>query len=248
MSRTDYLKDRRILILIVIVAAMAILDLNYGIHFGIEFVGGTQIPITLEHSINVTAMTALISSLQQRVSTFGLKQVTVEGVGDTHVYVTIPSVSGSDVNQTISVIQSQGTFDGVVNGREAVNGTDIIHGTIGEIPPQQFNNSVQWSVTFYITQDAAKHFATAVLGQGNMPLYMFLDRPSSTLVLINASQLGNASVGLSGSQSLAAMQKALAFGNRTIPVIAVYSSNSSMISAESFLASNKYTQVIATPT
>ena len=245
MSKMDYLKDRRILILVLIVAAMAILDLNYGIHFGIEFVGGTQIPITLDHSINVTAMSSLISALQQRVSTFGLKQVTVEGVGDTHVYVTIPSVSSSDVNQTIGVIQSQGTFDGVVNGKEAVNGTDIIHGTIGEMPPQQYNNTVQWSVTFYITQDAAKHFAKAVLGQGNMPLYMFLDRPSSTLVLINASQLGNSSVGVSASQALAAMQKALAFGNRTIPVVAVYNYNSSIASAESFLSSNKYSQVIA---
>ena len=245
MSRIDYLKDQRILILIVIVVAMALLDLNYGIHFGIEFVGGTQIPITLEHPINVTAMTSLISALQQRVSTFGLKQVTVEGIGDTHVYVTIPSVSGSDVNQTIGVIQSQGTFDGVVSGKEAVNGTDIIQGTIGMMPAQQYNNTVQWSVTFYISQQAAKHFATAVLGQGNQPLYMFLDRPSSTAVLINASQLGNSSIGVSAAQSLSAMQKALAFGNRTIAVIAVYNYNSSIESAESLLSAGKYTQVLA---
>ena len=247
MSRIDYLKDKRILTLMAIVLALAVLDAYSGIHFGIEFVGGTQIPITLEHSINVTAMSSLISALQQRVSTFGLKQVTVEGIGDVHVYVTIPSVSASDVNQTISVIQSQGTFDGVVNGKEAVNGTDIIHGTIGEMAPQQYNNTVQWSVTFYVGQDAAKHFASVVLGQGNQPLYMFLDRPSSTMVLINASQLGNSSAGVSSSQALAAMQKALAFGNRTIPVVAVYNYNSSIASAETFLSvnTNRYRQVIA---
>ena len=221
MSKMDYLKDSRILVLVVIVAALLVLDLHYGVHFGIEFVGGTQIPITLEHSVNVTAMSSLISALQQRVSTFGLKQVTVEGVGDSHVYVTIPSVSSSDVNQTVDILESQGRFDGVVNGKEAVNGTDILHGSIGEIPPQQFNNTVQWSVTFYVTQDSAKSFAEIVLGQANQPLYMFLDRPTSTIIMVNMSQLGNTSIGINGAQALVAVQKALSFGNSTIPVIAV---------------------------
>ena len=186
MSGTGgYLKDKRILILIAIVVALLALDIRYGVHFGIEFVGGTQIPITLEHTINVTAMSSLISALQQRVSTFGLKQVTVEGVGGTHVYVTIPSVSGSDVNQTIHVLQSQGRFDGVVNGKEAVNGSDIIRGSIGSSAPQQFNSTVQWSVMFYVTQSSAKHFAEVVLGQANQPLYMFLDRPSDAIVVVS---------------------------------------------------------------
>ena len=246
MSGTGgYLKDKRILILIAIVVALLALDIRYGVHFGIEFVGGTQIPITLEHTINVTAMSSLISALQQRVSTFGLKQVTVEGVGGTHVYVTIPSVSGSDVNQTINVLQSQGRFDGVVNGKEAVNGSDIIRGSIGSSAPQQFNSTVQWSVMFYVTQSSAKHFAEVVLGQANQPLYMFLDRPTSTLILVNASRLSNSTVGLNAAQALAAMQKALLFGNNTIPVMAVTDANSSISSVESFLLSNaKYRQVI----
>lgn len=70
-SIKGYIKDRRIWPLIIIVIALALLDFHYGIHFGIEFVGGTQIPITLEHPVNVTAMSGLISALQQRVSTFG---------------------------------------------------------------------------------------------------------------------------------------------------------------------------------
>ena len=101
MNLKAYLKDRRILSLIIIVAALAVLDLHYGIHFGIEFAGGTQIPVTLEHSVNASDMSTLISALEQRVSTFGLKQVTVEGIGSKEVYVTIPTVSSSKINQTI---------------------------------------------------------------------------------------------------------------------------------------------------
>ena len=151
-SIKGYIKDRRIWPLIIIVVALALLDFHYGIHFGIEFVGGTQIPITLEHPVNVTAMSALISALQQRVSTFGLKQITVEGIGDSHVYLTIPSVSPTEINQTIAIIESQGTFDGVVNGKEAVNGSGILKGSIGQLQPVQSNGSTEWQVTFFISQ------------------------------------------------------------------------------------------------
>ncbi len=245
MSATDYLKDRRILALVAIVVALALLDLHYGVHLGIEFVGGTQIPITLEHEVNLTTMSALISDLQQRVSTFGLKQTTVEGVGNSHVYVIISTVSGSEINQTISIIQSQGRFEGIVSGKEAVNGSGILHGSIGAVPPQPLSNTVSWAVTFYLAQNAAKHFADVALGQGNQSLHMFLDRPSSAVLLVNASLLGNVTAGRSQSQALSAMQAALSFGDSSIPVISVGTSNASISSAESFLASHSYKTVIA---
>ncbi len=243
----SYIKDRRIWPLILIVVVLAILDFHYGIHFGIEFIGGTQIPITLEHPVNVTAMSALISALQQRVSTFGLKQITVEGVGTSHVYLTIPSVSQSEINQTINIIQSQGKFQGIVNGKEAINGSDILKGSIGQPAPQQTSNSVTWTVTFFVTQAASEKFARVVFGQANQPLYMFLDRPSSAIILINSSELGNGTLGLTPSVSLAALQGALRFGNRTIPVISVANTNSSISGAMSFLHTNrgKYAEVIA---
>jgi preprotein translocase subunit SecD len=243
-----YLKDRRIWPLLVIVIALVFLDLHYGIHFGIEFVGGTQIPITLEHPVNVTAMSALISALQQRVSTFGLKQITVEGVGDSQVYLTIPSITPTEINQTINIIQSQGKFDGAVNGQEAINGSDILKGSIGQLSPVQSNGTTEWQVTFFITQDAANKFAKVVFGQANQPLYMFLDRPSSTAILINYSLLGNTSLGLTPSESLAAMQSALKLNpNQSIEVIGVTNSNASIASAENYFTANKgrYTEIFA---
>ena len=187
MKGASYLKDRRIIVLIVISALLAVCDLHYGLHLGIEFAGGTQIPITLAHPLNASAMSSLISSLQQRVSTFGLKQVTVEGIGDSEVYVVIPTVTGSEINQTISIIQSQGRFDGYVNGQEAINGSGILTGSIGQPPATVLNGTAEWSVTFFITQAAAARFASVVFGQGNKPLYMFLDRPTSTVVIFNGS-------------------------------------------------------------
>ncbi|HUC38709.1 MAG TPA: hypothetical protein VL944_01095 [Candidatus Acidoferrum sp.] len=247
MNGVSYLKDRRILVLIVIAVGLAVLDLHYGLHLGIEFVGGTQIPITLEHSVNASDMSSLIASLQQRVSTFGLKQVTVEGIGNSEVYVIIPTVSGSDINQTLSIIQSQGRFDGIVNGQEALNGSGILTGSIGQPAPTVVNGTAEWVVTFFVTQAAATKFASVAFGQGNKPLYMFLDRPQAAAVFFNGSVPVNASSLVTQSSALLAMQSALSAGNMTIPIVQVYNTNASVLGAENFLTKNKgkYTTVFA---
>jgi len=249
MSAISYIKDRRILTLIVVALLLAGLDLTYGLHFGIEFNGGTQIPVTLEHSVNVTAMSGLISALDQRLSTFGLQQVTIEGVGDSLLYITIPTASSARINQTINIIESQGRFDGVVNGREAINGSGILRDSIGIVPPQVYNNTVTWQVNFYITASAERPFADAAFGQANKPIYLFLDRPTNATLLINSSWLGSVQLHKTPAQELSDMQGVLALGNQTIPVISVSNSNASIRAAEDYLTSNtakgRYTTVFA---
>lgn len=245
---TAYLKDRRILTLFAIIAVLAILDYTYGIHLGQEFIGGTQIPVTLTQPVNSSTMLAVQGALTQRASTFGLKQVVAQPVGDSLIYLKIATVSQSEINQTIGIIESQGTFQGVVAGRDAVNGTGILHGSIGQIPPQQLNATVvEWAVDFYLTQNAAEYFAKQAFGQANQPLYLFLDRPVGAVVLINASQLGGRSSALSASQALNIMQQVLRLGNESIPVMSVSSSNTSISNVENFFATNKgkYIEVIA---
>jgi len=240
----DYIKDRRILSLIIVVLLLLALDIFYGagppyyLHFGIEFTNGTQIPVTLEQPVDPNTMSRIISILQQRVSTYGLKQVTVEGVGNSNIYITIPSVSGKEINATINIIQSQGVFEGIVNGVEALNGSDILSGSIGAVPPTTFNGNVSWAVNFFITQSAAEKFAKVVLGQANKPLYMFLDRPTSSIVLVNATLLNNASLQLGFQQALSALQSAASFGSRSIPIEVYGPSGSNWNSIYSFFAAH----------
>ncbi len=236
---TSYLKDRRIIILAVLAIALLGLDIHYGLHFGISFVGGVQIPVQLDHAVNSTTMSDLISILEQRASTFGLSEVTIEGVGSSEVYVTIPKATNSSINKTISIIESQGRFDGIVDGKLAVNGGDIIRDSIGQVPPAVAGPNVTWEVTFSTTEPAAQKFAHIVYGDADYPLYMYLDRPLNSNILINYSILGNSSLGISKSESLNYMKEALSYGNQTIPVISVTNSNSSITSAELFFNSSK---------
>ena len=240
----DYIKDRRILSLIIVVLLLLVLDIFYGagppyyLHFGIEFTNGTQIPVTLEQPVDPNTMSRIISILQQRVSTYGLKQVTVEGIGNSNIYITIPSVSGKEINATINIIQSQGVFEGIVNGVEALNGSDILSGSIGAVPPTTLNGNVSWAVDFFITQSAAEKFAKVVFGQANKPLYMFLDRPTSSIVLVNATLLNNASLQLGFQQALSALQSAASFGSRSIPIEVYEPSGSNWNSIYSFFAAH----------
>jgi preprotein translocase subunit SecD len=247
MSLKDYILDRRILTLIIIVLLLGAADAVYGIHYGIEFAGGTQIPLVLQQPANASAMSSLISALQQRVSTFGLKQVIVEGIGSSEIEVTVPTVSNTNIKQTISIIESQGSFEGIVNGVEAINGSGILKDSIAQIPATTTNNSYQWAVQFFVTQSGATYFSRQAFGQANQPLYMFLDRPVKTAILINSSTLGNTTAGVGAAEALTDMQKALSYGNATIPVISISNTNGSITNAKSFFLNNKkrYSEVLA---
>ena len=255
MGIAGYLTDRRIIFLLAIVISLAALDLAYGgpkfLHFGIEFVGGTQIPVGLEQSVTPDQMANLISILQQRVSTFGLKQVTVEGIGNSELYVTIPSVSPSEINATINIINSQGIFQGIVSGREAVNGSSILSGSIGSAPPTVFGTNVSWSVSFYLTQKAADRFASVAFGQAYQPLYLFLDRPTQSIVLLNSSALsaGATLTGLTQSQGVAAVEGAVVFSNKSIPIEILDKNSSNWNLLSGFFAAHRtsYDQVILEP-
>jgi len=250
---TSYLKDFRVLFLVGLILLLAALDLMYGgpngLHLGVEFIGGTQIPVQLEHSVNPATMASLITTLQGRLSTFGLKQITIEGVGDSQVFVSIPSSSPAEVESTISLIESQGVFQGVVNGREAINGEGLIPGSIGATTPLAIGNNVSWAVNFFITPEAAAHFSKTVFGQANRPLYMFLDRLNNGVVLINSSLVRPSSTNLFGANQsalLQAIQQATALGNATIPVQIYNPDLSNMKAVLSFLSSNrgKYAHVV----
>ncbi|MEM3781775.1 MAG: hypothetical protein QXT43_02335 [Candidatus Micrarchaeaceae archaeon] len=245
----NYFKDIHIDFLIGLIVVLLILDALFGgphiLHLGVEFVGGTEIPVSLEHPVNPSVMSTLLSTLQQRLSTFGLKEVTVEGIGNAEVYVIVPTVSQAEIQKTISLIESQGVFQGIVNGKEAINGTDIITGSI--VPSElEANGTVSWQVSFLITAQAAGKFAKVVFGQANKPLYLFLDRPTNAVLLLNSSVIAQeqSRLGVNESELLSALYQAAAFDNEQIP-IELYSS-ANIAQALNFLNASraKYSELI----
>ncbi|MGC9005089.1 MAG: hypothetical protein ACP5JC_00485 [Candidatus Micrarchaeia archaeon] len=172
------------LIILLAISSIAV----HGIKFGIDFVGGTRIPIVLEQSVNDLTMQEMVDTIKKRASVLGLTEIKVKAVGNSEIYVELPSADEEMVSRVEDILEKQGVYLGVVDGKIAITGQDILPGTIYRIPTQYLDGN-DWGVGFSITKTGAEHFAETVKGKANYPLYMFLDRPGNAFVVVNRKQL-----------------------------------------------------------
>jgi preprotein translocase subunit SecD len=197
MKYRELLREPRIIFLLAMILVGSILVANFGLHFGLEFEGGVRIPISLEKPVNQLVMSDVINTIKVRATKYGMSQVIVKGIGSSEIYVEVPKGDAAQLEDIEKLLKEQGRFEGIVNGRLAVSGEDMMPGSIKESQPTLQGNDVRWAVSFAITQEAARKFATVVYGKAEYPVYMFLDRPEDAIVVVKRSDLlyGNLSVG-----------------------------------------------------
>ncbi len=161
-----------------------------GINWGIDFKGGTRIPLTLSHTVDVDTMREIVNKIKTRASALGMEQINVKSVGDDLIYVEVPSDNEETLNNVEKIITEQGVYNAVVDGRIVLTGEDILPGTISSVPPQYLQGA-DWGVQFSITSEAATKFARLVKGKAGYPVYMFLDKPNNSVIVLNQSKLVN---------------------------------------------------------
>ncbi|MBI4399583.1 MMPL family transporter [Candidatus Micrarchaeota archaeon] len=183
------LSDRRVLLLIGLVAIAIVLALVSGIKLGIEFEGGTRIPLTLEKPVDANVMAEIVNTIKTRVTKFGLSQVNIRGVGDTQIYVEVPKSDSKLVEEIEKLVREEGKFKGVVDGKVVLEGADVIPGSIQTNVGTPLGDTATWDVGFSINFDAAKKFSTLVRGKANKPVYMFLDKPENAVILVRSSDI-----------------------------------------------------------
>jgi len=208
-------QDRRIILLAVLVLFALSLAAWRGIHFGIEFEGGTRLPLTLEKPVDAETMDEVVGVLKTRLTKFGLAQVVVRSVGASEIYVEVPRGDPSFIQEVEKIVKEVGKFEGIIDGRVAVSGEDIIPGSIQEEPTTQ-GNRITWAVGFAISQESVSRFAEAAKGKADYPVYMFLDRPEDAIVVAEEDVLFNESI--SKEEALASLERAVRKGNATIPI------------------------------
>lgn len=181
----DLLYDKRIIFLaVIIVLSLAVIFIK-GINYGIEFEGGVRIPITFDKDLTPSQMEEVVNILKTRVSKFGLSQVVVRPIPSREVQIELAKGDESSIKQIEKILQQQGKFEAIINNKVAITGKDILTGSIGEgrITPVS-RDTYKWEVDFAVTEDGASKFAAVAYGQANKPVYMFLDRPESALILL----------------------------------------------------------------
>jgi preprotein translocase subunit SecD len=192
ISFTSSDKNVKILALcLLFLLAVSNIYLN-GIRWGLDFAGGTRIPVTLESPVSDDVMQNIVTSLKTRASTLGLEQVKVQAIGNDRIFIEVPSDNEETLKRIESAITQQGVYKGVVDGKVVISGTDILPGTIYQIASTYAAQmGADWGVAFSVTPDAAKKFAANVKGKGNYPLYMYLDMPSGATLVLNREKLSN---------------------------------------------------------
>jgi preprotein translocase subunit SecD len=211
----------RVAALLAIVALSLFSIWSNGVKFGIDFSGGVRIPILLERSVDTITMEEMVSTIKTRAAAFGLTEVKVRPVGDSEIYVELPQSNPQLVKDVEQILSAQGVYNGIVDGRVAIQGEDIYTGSISRIP-SQYLQGADWGVSFTVTQAGAKNFAEVAKGKANYPLYMYLDRPQDAIIIVSEKTLLSASkrqnAPLSKARALDLASSALRLEGDDIPI------------------------------
>ncbi len=162
----DFIKDYRVIILIVfLVISVASISIS-GITEGLDLKGGSSIQIELQQPVNTTTMDTVINVLNKRLDVFGVKDVQVRPSGNQSVLVEVAGVQPQDV---ANLVGTPGKFDATIGNQTVLLGSDIV--TVQAYTVE--GNT--WSVPFTITTAAANNFAQAAKGKAGQPVNMYLD-------------------------------------------------------------------------
>ncbi len=162
----DFLKDYRVILLIVLVIGSLAAISAYGIQQGLDLRGGSIIQIHLDQPVDQDTMSKVTTVLDKRLNAFGVKDVKVRASGNQDVIVEIAGVKPEEV---ANIVGTPGKFEAKINNQTALTGSDIV-----TVSPYQVTGT-QWSVPFKVSVEGANRFAQVAKGQAGAPVDMYLD-------------------------------------------------------------------------
>ena len=166
MNFKEFIKDYRVILLIVLLIGSIGAISAFGIQQGLDLKGGSIIQIHLEQPVDTDTMNKVTSVLDKRLNTFGVTDVKVRASGNQDVIVEIAGVKPDEV---ASVVGTPGKFEAKINNQTALTGADIT-----SVKPYQVTGN-QWSVPFSVTLEGANRFAALAKGNAGVPVDMYLD-------------------------------------------------------------------------
>ncbi len=166
MNFKEFLKDIRVIILIVLlVGALGSISIH-GITEGLDLQGGSEVQLHLAQPVDADTMNKVTAVLDKRLNIFGVKDIEVRSSGNQSVIVEIAGVQPQDV---ASLVGHNGVFLATIDNQTALQGTDIVN-----VQPYEVNNN-QWDVPFTVSLAGAQRFAKLADGKAGTPVNMYLD-------------------------------------------------------------------------
>jgi len=173
------------------------------LQFGMDFTGGTIINIQLSEPVEGPEKEVLVRVLQDRLNSFGLKDMKVRPGGPDFIMVEVAETDPKVVAAIQKIIGEQGRFEAMFEGKVLL-GSDGIIGVVSD-PTRGYTVSragtgYMWSVPFTMSTSAAKQFANMVAGKCTLDpsdpsgsqcmerTYMFIDRPQNAVILLTPTE------------------------------------------------------------
>ncbi len=161
-----FIRDRRVMMLIVLVIGSLLAISAFGIQQGLDLKGGSLIQIQLEKPVDKDTMNTVTSVLDKRLNIFGVKDVKVRSSGNQYVIV---EIAGVQPDQVSKIVGTPGKFVAKIGNETALNGADIVS---VEAPIITDN---QYAVPFKVSISGADKFAKIAKGKAGQPVNMYLD-------------------------------------------------------------------------
>ncbi len=176
MNFKEFIKDYRVILLIVLLVASIGAISTLGIQQGLDLKGGSEIQLQLAQPVDTGTMDKVTNVLDKRLNAFGVSDVQVRASGNQSVIVEIAGVQPQDVAK---VVGTPGVFVATIDNQTALNGTDIT-----TVKPYQVTGNT-WEVPFTVTLTGAQTFAKLADGKAGTPVNMYLDGN-----LVSSPQIG----------------------------------------------------------
>ena len=166
MNFKEFIRDWRVILLIVLLIGSIAAISTYGISQGLDLRGGSTIQIHLAEPVDASTMSTVTAVLDKRLNAFGVTDVTVRASGNQDVIVQIAGVKPEDV---ANIVGTPGKFEAKINNQTVLVGSDIT-----TVKPYTVTGN-NWEVPFTVSTAGANKFAQVAQGKAGTPVDMYLD-------------------------------------------------------------------------
>jgi len=209
-------------LIFLVLLSLANIGLN-GMKFGIDFEGGTRIPVLLETPASGDTMSEMVSIIKKRSSILALSETRVRAIGDSQIYVEVPFTDETRIKMIEDTLTKQGIYQAVIDGKEAINGAQILSATIRRMGSNELlYTQADWGVGFSVNREGAEQFAKTAKGKADYPVYLFLDRPAKSDLFLTRTELKSKMLeDSSEKESLNALKKVLELDKGNISIFII---------------------------
>ncbi len=164
----EILNDKKVKILVLAIMISILFIVFRGVTLGIDLKGGSQIILETERPLTIEELTSVISIMERRLNSAGLKDVEIKSLQDTFISVKIAGVSPE---QAESLIGKPGKLIVKIGNITVFSGSEL-----RRVEPFKFYpSSGAWVVPFTITDEAAERFKDAAVETDFEDVYMYMD-------------------------------------------------------------------------